>query len=266
MKRLSCLCLAACFLICHSGMARAHFGMVIPSESTVMEQKDAALQLSLKFWHPFENIGMHLEKPAEFSVYHDGKKTDLLPALKKGMEQDMTVWTGEYAVKRPGLYTFVMEPHPYYEKEEDCLIIHLTKVCVDAFGDDDGWDEPLGLKAEIVPLSRPGALYAGNVFQGRVLQNGKPVPHAEVEVEWFPGTAAKGVAPHDGLITQTVKADDAGVFTYAAPLPGWWGFAALLKGETKPVFEGEEKDVELGAVFWARFHELPATVPAAPAQ
>jgi len=37
---------------------------------------------------------------------------------------------------------------------------------VTAFGDDEGWDEEIGLKTEIVPLSKPFGLYAGNIFQG----------------------------------------------------------------------------------------------------
>lgn len=57
-----------------------------------------------------------------------------------------------------------MEPKPYFEPAEDCYIIHYTKTVVSAFGL-EGWDRELGLKTEIVPLTRPFGLYAGNVFQ-----------------------------------------------------------------------------------------------------
>lgn len=261
MKTLRVLCLALGFCLCGTLVAKAHFGMVIPSESTVMEADKAALQLGLKFWHPFENIGMHLDKPAAFTVYHDGKATDLLPALKEGAEQGQRVWNAAYTIKKPGLYTFAMEPQPYFEKEEDCFIIHYTKVYVDAFGDDEGWAEPLGLKTEIVPLVRPGALYAGNVFQGRVLLDGKPCPGTEVEVEWYPGPDKKGVAPYESMITQTVMTDDAGIFTYAAPAPGWWGFAALNTADEPMTRDGEKKDVELGAVLWVNVHALQPAKP-----
>ncbi|MDL2207211.1 DUF4198 domain-containing protein [Desulfovibrio sp. OttesenSCG-928-M16] len=256
MKSLRTLCLALCFCLTAALPAQAHFGMVIPSAPTVMEAKDATINLDLKFWHPFENVGMHLEKPAAFQVWYDGAATDLLPALKQGKEQDCEVWSTQYTVKKPGLYAFVMEPSPYFEPEEDCFIVHYTKAYVDAFGDDDGWDEPLGLKAEIVPLVRPGALYAGNVFQGRVLLDGKAVPGAEVEVEWYPGAGKSGNAPYESMVTQTVKADDSGIFTYAAPAPGWWGFAALLEGDQPMVHEGVNKSVEIGAVVWVHFHTM----------
>ena len=41
------------------------------------------------------------------------------------------------------------------------------------------------MKTEIVPLSKPFGLYAGNVFQGIVKLNGKAVPYATVEVEYY---------------------------------------------------------------------------------
>ena len=47
---------------------------------------------------------------------------------------------------------------------EDCFIIHYTKTVVAAFGEEENWGQPLGLKTEIVPLTRPFANYTGNVF------------------------------------------------------------------------------------------------------
>ena len=135
-------------------------------------------------------------------------------------------------IKRPGVYMFYMEPQPYWEPAEDVFIIHYTKTVVTAFGDDEGWDEEIGLKTEIVPLSKPFGLYAGNVFQGIVKLDGKPVPYAEVEVEYY-NKDKKAEAPTDYMVTQTIKADQNGVFTYAAPKAGWWGFAALNEADFK---------------------------------
>jgi len=55
------------------------------------------------------------------------------------------------------------------------------------------------------------------------------------------------------MITQTIKADGNGVFTYAAPTAGWWGFAALIPADFKLDYQGQKKDVELGAVLWVKF-------------
>ena len=163
--------------------AFAHFGMVIPSDSMVMQDDAKTINLTLSFSHPFEMVGMELVKPKVFDVVANGQKSDLSGSLAKVDVMGHTAWKAEYPVKRPGVYVFAMEPQPYWEPVEDCFIIHYTKTVVTAFEDDEGWDAEAGLKTEIVPLSKPFGLYAGNVFQGIVKLDGKPVPYAEVEVE-----------------------------------------------------------------------------------
>ena len=158
-----------------SGVALAHFGMVIPSAGTVTDKKDADVTLDLSFTHPMEMQGMPLAKPKAVQVIANGKTEDLKPSLKAKKIVDHDGWTAQYAIKRPGVYQFVMEPQPYWEPAEDCYIVHYTKAYVAAFGDEEGWDEPAGLKTEIVPLTRPFGNYAGNVFQGQVLLNGKDI-------------------------------------------------------------------------------------------
>jgi cobalt/nickel transport protein len=58
------------------------------------------------------------------------------------------------------------------------------------------------------------------------------------------------------MMILTTKADGNGVFTFAVPVSGWWGFAALNLADFKISHEGEAKDVELGAVIWVYFHEM----------
>ena len=224
--------------------------MLIPSDSMVMPDENRTVHLKLSFSHPFEGAGMELAKPVVFGVVAHGEKKGLLDTLKETKVMGHTAWESLYQVKRPGVYMFYMEPEPYWEPAEDCYIVHYTKTVVTAFGDDEGWDEEVGLKTEIVPLSKPYGLYTGNVFQGIVKLDGKPVPFAEVEVEYY-NDDGKAKAPTDYMITQTIKADENGVFTYSVPRAGWWGFAALNTLEKKM----NNKDVEIGAVIWVRFHE-----------
>ncbi len=254
MKKLLVCLVMPVFLLITCGIASAHFGMVIPSDSMVMQGDNKTVTLMLSFSHPMERIGMELVKPGSFDVMFDSKKQDLLGDLKEIKLMGHTSWQLDYRIKRPGVYTFYLEPKPYWEPAEDCFIIHFTKTVVTAFGDDEGWDEEIGLKTEIVPLAKPFGLYAGNVFQGIVKFNGKPVPYAEVEVEYY-NEDGKSEAPSSYMITQTIKADQNGVFTYAAPKAGWWGFAALNGADYKLDHKGEKKDVELGAVLWIKFHD-----------
>lgn len=252
MQRTRLLMLAFIFTLITSGTALAHFGMLIPSDNMVMQADDRTVNLELSFSHPMKMAGMELVKPKEFGVVINGQKKNLLDSLVETTVMEHTAWKSDFKIKRPGIYTFYMEPTPYWESAEDCFIVHYTKTVVAAFGDDEGWDQELGLKTEIVPLSKPFGLYAGNVFQGIVKLNGKTVPFAEVEVEYY-NKDHNATAPTDYMITQTIKADADGLFTYAVPQAGWWGFAALNQADFTLKQNGQDKEVELGAVLWVHF-------------
>ena len=234
--------------------AFAHFGMVIPERDIVEEKKDAGVNVLFAFAHPMDMQGMNLERPKAFVLDGDGRRTDL--ELEQTTFLDHKAWSAVFKAARPSLSRIVMEPLPYFEEAEDCYIVHHTKVHVAAFGDEEGWDRPAGLKTEIVPLTRPVGHWAGNVFQGQVLLDGKPVAGCEVEVEYFNEKKAL-TPPNAHLVAQVVKTDENGVFTFACPIPGWWGFAALNTADEKMEHKGEMKNVELGAVLWTRFEALP---------
>ena len=256
---------AAGLLMLAAGPAAAHFGAVIPSDDIVTQEDAKTVTLEVKFIHPLEQHFMEMAKPKQFGVIHGGQKTDLLGALKeaKGGSPDQaekyTFWTAEYPIKRPGDYTFFVEPTPYWEPAEDLYIVHYTKVCVNALGLEEGWDAPAGLETEIIPLTRPYGLWTNNLFTGRVLLKGKPVPHAEVEIEYLnasPGNISVVIPPADPYVTQVVKADADGVFSYAMPKAGWWGFSALNEADWTIDHEGQKKNVEIGAVYWVHTRDM----------
>lgn len=250
MKALNLFSAAAVFVAATS--ASAHYGMIIPDDNMVSQEDGRAVAFEISFSHPFERAGMELVEPASFTVTHDGETKDVLGDLQPATVMGEAGFTLDYPLDRPGAHVFAMTPKPYWEPEEDAFITHFTKTYVSAYGDDEGWDAELGLKTEIVPLTKPFALWAGNVFQGVVKLDGEPVPFAEVEVEFY-NQDGSVEAPSDLMITQTVKADGAGVFTYAAPSAGWWGFAALSTAAEPLQHEGVDKDHELGAVIWVKF-------------
>lgn len=246
--------MTAALLALLTSEAFAHFGMVIPTENIITPEKKS-VSVEVSFSHPFEMIGMNMVKPKQFQMISGNDKIDLLPQLKEGKVMEHQAWTTDIAIKKPGVYSLVMEPEPYWEPAEDLSIIHYTKTIIAAFGDDQGWDEPVGIATEIVPMTRPFGNYTGNSFSGKVLLNGKPVPGAAVEVELY-NKDKRYTAPSDYHVTQVVKADENGVFTFTCPQPGWWGFSALNEADYKlknPA--GEEKGVELGAVLWIYLDE-----------
>jgi len=251
-----------CIVYLWSSMVYAHFGMIIPSDDIVTQEDSKTVKLEVKFIHPMEGHYMEMEKPVNFGVRVGGKNVSLLPTLqsKKGrwidQTKDFTYWETMYKIRRPGDYTFYVEPKPYWEPAEDCYIIHYTKVCVNALGLEEGWDGEIGLETEIVPLTRPYGLWAGNVFTGIVKVKEKPVPFAEVEVEYY-NKDGKIKPSADPYVTQVIKADKNGVFTYCMPKAGWWGFAALNEASwTMKDPDGKDKSIEIGAVYWVRTRNM----------
>ncbi len=235
--------------------AWGHFQVLIPA-SEFADEDNREVSLDILFTHPMSGGPvMEMGTPTEFGVLVGGKKVNLMDALKKRKVEGKTAYSATYKVKRPGDHVFYIAPAPYWEPAERKMIIHYTKVVVDAFGGGEGWDAMVGFPVEIKPLVRPYGLWAGNVFRGIVTCNGKPVPFAEIEVEYLNSGKIIDV-PNDAFDTQVIKADANGVFCYAMPRSGWWGFAALMDGDKMKNPKGEMVDTELGALMWVRCRDM----------
>jgi len=238
-----------------ASLVSAHFQRVIPSRDIVSAEDEKTIALDVVFGHPMEGPTMDMGKPKQFGVLVGGRKKDLLDTLKPKRAKGSSAYETRYKIRQPGDHVFYLEPAPYWEPAEGCMIVHYTKVIVNAMGLEQGWDETVGFEAEIVPRTRPYGLWTGNLFSGVVLRNGKAVPFAEIEVEHLGD--GKVEIPSDPFITQVLKADETGAFHYAMPRAGWWGFAALLEGENpmkNP--EGKKVDVEIGALIWVHVVDM----------
>ncbi|NIS18270.1 MAG: DUF4198 domain-containing protein [Aliifodinibius sp.] len=235
--------------------AHAHFALVLPSDNIISPDETKQLEIEVKFVHPFEGFYMDMKKPRQFGLLRGGQRIDLLDTLEEATSHEKRVWRTKYRIRRPGDHIFFLEPSPYWEPAEKTFIIHYTKVVVGALGLEDGWHAEVGLPVEIIPLTRPYGLWSGNVFQGIVRRNGSPVPFASIEVEYY-NSSGKVKAPAFTFITQTIRADSDGVFTYAMPREGWWGFAALMEADYTIKREGKDYPVELGAVIWVHAHSM----------
>lgn len=242
------LCLLTLLLI-PAGTAQAHFGMIIPDRNLIEPNGPKTIALHCLFWHPMENKGMDMAKPRQLGLLLAGHKSDLTASLKEKKVDGRSTWTTTYQVRRPGDHVFFLDPTPYWEPAEDKWIAHYAKTVVSALGAQEGWDQPVGQPMEILPLTRPYGLYAGNAFTGQVLFKGKPLAGARVEVEFY-NQDGKRKAPGDAYVAQVVKTDLNGVFTWAMPWAGWWGFSALADDDQTMPHDGQPKRVELGGVLW----------------
>jgi cobalt/nickel transport protein len=246
--------------------AMAHFQMIYTPEAALV--RGGKIPLVLVFTHPFEaGHTMDMGKPEQFFAIrsrgeNEPKKTDLLESLKPITWTSLTnsgaAWETSYSA-RGGDHIFCLIPEPYWEEGEEFYIKQNTKVIVNVGGEPGAWMEPVGLPTEIVPLAKPYDRWTGNVFQGRVLVNGKPAPGAEIEIEYLNhepvleekafAKAGKVEPPQDAFVLQTIFADDNGIFTFGIPREGWWGFAAL---DLDPDYTYKGKKCSRDAVIWIK--------------
>jgi len=101
------------------------------------------------------------------------------------------------------------------------------------------------------------------VFRARVLADGKPVPFAQIEVEYLnhgveldknafkPEGEVK--SPQPAFNTLSTYSDAEGVVTIGLPRAGWWGIAALDIGSTK-TYKG--KALSQDAVLWIQARDM----------
>ncbi len=249
-------------LILYPSLTKAHFVVLIPDKDNV-EAQQKEVKLEAKFTHPMEG-GPNMDfKIIESGVWCRGEKSNLNWQEKKilsmkGSSKKVSMYMSVLNIKRPGVYQIYVEPEAYFEPSEEKFIKQITKVIIQALGMEEGWDQPIGLKAEIIPLVKPFSLWEGNIFKGQVLINGRPAKNIDVEVEYLNERGIK--VPTDSFITQVIKTDENGYFEYAIPWAGWWGFSAIGEGGTLKGQDGKEYPLELDAVIWIRAYPKPKEV------
>jgi cobalt/nickel transport protein len=246
--------------------AMAHFQMIYTPDSAL--EKAGEISLELVFTHPFDaGHTMDMKKPEQFFVVRKGRKKDLLETLKPiewtSLTNSGAAYETSYRLRGMGDNVFCLTPAPYYEKEEDVYIQQITKMVVNTAGFPTDWDREIGLPTEIVPLDKPYGLWTGNVFRGVVKSSGKPVPHAEIEVEYLNhqplpahnafAKKAEVEAPQDAFAVQTINANVNGEFAFGIPRAGWWGFCALGSG---PENSRKGKTLSQDAVIWVQARDM----------
>jgi cobalt/nickel transport protein len=246
--------------------ALAHFQMVYTPNTALT--KGGTIEFKHVFTHPFaDEHTMDMAGVEEFySITEKKGKQDLKNSLKpiswKGKHNSGKAYESKYKARNMGDHVLVMVPTPYYEKGEDIYIQQITKTVINVAGTPNGWDNELGLKAEIVPLTKPYSIWEGSSFTGIVKSNGKVVPFAEIEVEYINTTPDmknnamgpnKYEAPQDSFVTMGIKANKDGEFTFAIPKAGFWGFCALGAGSDK---EYKGKELSQDAVIWVEAKEM----------
>jgi cobalt/nickel transport protein len=251
-KRTAITLLLAIIPLLPGTYAAAHFVVLLPSTDIVENLDSRTVDLDLRFTHPMQQSPtMNMGRPRHVAALVGGKRIDLTGNLKARTIDGKSAYTCSLETKLPGDYVVYVEPEPYWEAAEGKMIVHYTKVVIDVLGAESGWDALVGLPVEIEPLVRPYGLWTGNSFRGIVRHDGKPVPFARVEVEYY-NDGLKVKPPKGAFVTQVIKADSGGVFSYTMPRAGWWGFAALVAGEKMRNPKGMLVETELGGLMWVK--------------
>ncbi len=274
MKKLALASFGLLAALTMAAPAEAHFQMMYTPKTDM--EKAVDMDMRIVFTHPAEaGHMMDMGGIKEFyAVYKRGENAPQKLDMKKHLKDITWKNPGSSApafaaliprkeIRSIGDYVFVVVPGYYLEKEEDVYMQQITKLIANVGGVPTLWNEPVGLPCEIVPMIKPYATWAGNVFQAQVLSEGKPVPGAEVEVEYMshaPDLKSNSLAekssvtyPNGALVTQTIIADQNGVITFGLAKAGWWGFAALGIGPDKK-YNG--KELSQDAVIWVQAYDM----------
>ena len=176
--------LGICFFMGLAGNAQAHFGMILPSTEIATQNRGGTIILTVMSAHPFKRNWMDMARPARFGVKVRGSKEEnLLPLLKPMKIHGHTAWKATYRLKCPGDYVFFDQPQPYFEPAEEKFLMHYTKVIINGYGIEKGWDTRIGLKADqngVFAYAMPAAGWRGfaalNEDSKKMTYKGKAYP------------------------------------------------------------------------------------------
>jgi uncharacterized GH25 family protein len=263
MKRPFFAALLLALLAAHPACAE-YFAILRAHPPLVSNPNRKVFDVSIAFGHPFAQMAVDMDMVQMFAaikypLQENGQTTrrEFLDTLKPAKYLRKTAWAGTIPLPDPGLYQLVLETRPYWEAQQGIFLQQFAQTLVPVQECERGWEIPVGLKLEILPLTRPFGLTAPALFTGRVLLDGKSLPNAPIRIEYL--NEDKRTVPTSYHQTQRVRTDERGVFSFVCPHPGWWGLAAVTKGAPLKGPDGQPKNTELSGVLW--LHVDPPAVP-----
>lgn len=248
----------------------AHFQVFWP-QSTGCYAKPGETITWRYFWgHPYEML-ISDAQPGKFFMFTPQKQKENLAlkdiALKdQGSGQDRKAYEVTYKPPGPGDYYLCLESPPYFITEDQVFWQDYVKEPLHVVRD-KGWDQPVGLPVEIVPLTRPYGWPAGSVFKGQALARNLPLTRAVVEIEKFNEVyVPRAQCPKDRLgadngplMTRVTKTDQLGYFVCTLDSPGWWIISVTAPGGKK-AYERKTYPVELRGGLWVYVEPPPPPV------
>lgn len=265
------VCVGVIALLSAVQPASAQYTLLVPDQPTVetaipAKKSPTQMDVLVAFVEPQEHSGIDMDRPQMFAVIRrslampENENTQEQAAVPMATREDLLgnleeikylkhqAWAANVPLSIPGLYQLITESRPWWNAKDNNFIQQFVKTTVPVFGEGLGWDEPAGLKFEILPLTRPFGNVAPAHFRGKVVLSGNPLPDTYVKITRH--NTEERPFPSPWHESQLVKTDGQGLFSFVCPLPGWWGFMAVTQGDPLKGPDGQIKPLEMGSIIW----------------
>jgi len=263
--KLMALVIGGAFIIFSLNVAEAHFHTFWPDNENGYGKRGKEITWQYFWGHPYEYIIFDAERPVFYVIKPDGKKDEVELSEVQMKDEDTGEMRRAYEVRyTPGTLGdswLCLEAPLYFLEEEELFWRDYVKQYIHILAE-KGWDKPVGMEVEIVPVTRPYGMEEGFVFKGQALFKGEPLAGAVVEIEKFNGFYVKGDnLPTDQygyenvpMITRVTRTDANGYVVYTLDEPGWWMVSVSVEdGEAE--HQGKKFPVEKRGGIWIYVEE-----------
>ncbi len=220
---------------------QAHLFWLLPEPA--VSEAGKPVQVEIGFGHKFPKDEELKGERLQFVkiLAPDGKEVPVKQAAA-GRYEFIPAKTGTYLVVAqmvPGFVThtpqgMVMQSKKGVPDANLCFRFDFAAKTAVTIGQASGFERPMPVSLEIVPLKSPAALQAGETLPVRVLFQGKPLPDVEIKATHDQWQDPKEMFPVQG------KTDAQGEYTLRIDKPGRWLLAVYHKTPYHDLAECDE--------------------------
>lgn len=254
------LAVMVAFVLATVSIARAHFHTFWPDKWHCYAKRGRTITWYYFWGHPYEKIVFDTKEPYFYVVKPDGGRDPVRSKASKMRDEETGKRRRTYEVMYEptviGDSYLCLESPAYFVEEEGLFLKDYVKQCIHVMAE-QGWEKPVGMEIEIIPVTRPYGMEEGFVFKGQALFKGKPLAGAHVEIEKFNGFYVEEKnLPTDPygmenvpMITRASKTDVNGYVVYTLDEPGWW-MISVSHEDGKMTYKGRKYPVEKRGGLW----------------